>query len=92
MEPRAPALFQLPENAYKFQTPCRVLITGQTMAGKSQMVEELLKYDAQLFTHSFDDVFVCLSSSHTSQEQSAIDRLKQIKPSLHTRVGLPESW
>ena len=36
-------VYTFSDNAYKIQTPCRILITGQTMDGKTQLITKLLK-------------------------------------------------
>ena len=62
------------------------------MAGKSQMIEQLIKYDSAIFTQKFDHIILCLPNFHNSTDYKRADYLRQYNQNLETHVGLPANW
>ena len=89
---RGDNIYELPAAAYKFQTPCRILISGQTMAGKSQMIEQLLRHNEELFSSPFEQVLICLPAFHADIDFQNAEKFKAHINNVDVRVGLPQNW
>jgi len=86
-----PYLMRVPEDhVNRFIHPFRMGIVGQTMAGKSQLIKEILRYRRQLFTTEYPSIYFCMSEArNNSGFEQYIREVKSICPDVQIIEGLP---
>jgi hypothetical protein len=68
---------QVPFDIFKIQTPARCLISGPSMAGKSRLIQKIVKYRREIFANgTFSRIIYCYNGL-ASQEID--DYLKELE-------------
>ena len=70
--------------------PCRMLIAGPTMSGKSEFILNLIKYRNTIFDSKFDRIIYCIPAQSSGHHYAYIQRMTHYFPDLHVIEGLPK--
>lgn len=74
----------------RFIHPFRMGIIGQTMAGKSLLIKEIIRFRRQLFTTEYSAIYYCLPESpFNSGFEKFTHELKTICPEIQILENLP---
>lgn len=73
----------------KISCPCRLLISGPTMSGKSFIIEKLVKYRELIFNVHFDAIYYCIPGNSMEHHYDYIETLKHACRDIHIIEGLP---
>ena len=79
--------------SFKFVLPCRVIISGPSLCGKSQLILDIFKNYDRFFSEKFDYVIYYYPEQDGLIEarQAYIRQLKEYVPDLVTVEGLPST-
>lgn len=74
----------------KIILPCRIMIVGPTMSGKSEFILNLLKHRDLVFNSTFVRVFYCIPPKSSEHHYSYIERLTKVYGQIEIIEGLPK--
>lgn len=74
----------------KIPCPSRMLVTGPTMAGKSQFALNLVKFRSQLYTANFEKILYALPGESIHLYQSFIQELRNVFADIRIIEGIPD--
>ena len=79
----------LDPNTFRFKTPCSIVISGPSQAGKSTFMYSLVKFRNDIFTTRFYRIIYCLPERKLIKKKDFIDKLKLECSSIEIIGGLP---
>ena len=79
----------LDSNTFRFKTPCSIVVSGPSQAGKSTFLFNLVKFRNEVFTSRFNRIIYCLPERKIPRKKDFIDMLKTECPSVEIIGGLP---
>lgn len=77
-------------NFAKIILPCRMMISGPTMSGKSEYIMNLIKYRDIVFTNQFERILYCIPAQSSQHHYNFIQRLTNHFSDLQVVEGLPK--
>lgn len=78
------------DNFCKIVLPCRMMISGPTMSGKSEFIMNLMKFRDSVFDNSFNRILYCIPPLSTQHHYNFIQRLTNHFADLEVIEGLPK--
>ena len=76
-------------NTFRFKTPCSIVVSGPSQAGKSTFLFNLVKFRNEMFTSRFDRIIYCLPERKIPKKKDFIENLKSECTSIEIIGGLP---
>lgn len=74
----------------RLAVPCCISLAGNSGVGKSETVFRLVKERSHMFEKEFHRIIYCQPHSLAHRNQSYIERLKAVCPSLEVCIGIPK--
>lgn len=75
---------------HKIILPCRMIVAGPTLSGKSEFILKLIKYRQTVFNGEFTRILYCIPPQSTSLHYGYIQRMTKYFKNLHVIEGLPK--
>ncbi len=82
--------FFVDENFTKITSPSRLVISGPTMSGKSSFALKLIKYQKDVYSHTFERIVYCLPQAFIHLHDDFIKKLKEAFNKIEICEGLPD--
>jgi len=79
----------LDPSTFRFKTPCSIVISGPSQAGKSTFLYNLINFRNDVFTTRFHRIIYCLPERKLIRKKEFIDQLKLECSSIEIIGGLP---
>jgi hypothetical protein len=77
-------------NAFRFQTPFAMSVTGPSQVGKSEFIYSLIKFREVLFTSKFYRIIYCQPESLFSHSNPIFQKIKSEFPTAELVFGVPK--
>ncbi len=81
---------EVPANFIKIRCPCRMVVAGPSMIGKSRFALKLIEFRKDVFDEKFDRILYALPDTSLHLHQEFIQDLRNICPFVEIVEGLPD--
>lgn len=80
----------LTEDDLKIASPFAMMIAGPSQSGKSELIFQLVKFRADVFSSDFCRIVYCNSNTYSPKNKRFIQRLQEEFPQVEIKQGLPD--
>jgi len=83
-------IVDMPNDCFKFITPCAICISGPQQSGKSTFIRNLVQHRSLLFTQNFEKCYYCQPPRLFLRPNPVFEDIRKVFPSAELICGLPD--